>query len=71
MPSLMRFLTAIAVIAAAGFGSLFALATFVTPRPREMTVAVPSQRLKAQPAQAAAPQEPRTAGASSNVPTTP
>ena len=55
MPSLMRFLTVLGVLAALGFGAVYALATFVTPRPREMTVTIPVDRLRAQPAQARAP----------------
>ena len=37
MPSLFRFLTALAVIAGIGYGIIFALANFVNPKPREMT----------------------------------
>jgi hypothetical protein len=44
MPSLFRFLTAVAVIAGVGYGVLFALANFVTPKPREMTVTIPQDR---------------------------
>jgi hypothetical protein len=62
MPSLMRFLTVVGAIAALGFATLFALATFVEPRPREMTVTIPSQRLKPQPVEAVA-RNPKTAGA--------
>ncbi|WP_040577346.1 hypothetical protein [Methylopila sp. M107] len=71
MPSLMRFVTVIAVLAAVGFASLFALATFVSPRTREMTVTIPAQRLKAAPAVAAAPNNPRTAGAEASSGGTP
>lgn len=62
MPSLMRFLSVIGIVVGLGFASLFALATFVTPNTREMTVTIPSQRLKP-PAAEAANQNPRTAGA--------
>lgn len=62
MPSLMRFLSVLATIAAVGFGTLYALATFVSPKTREITVTIPSQRLKAAPAEAAA-KNPKTAGA--------
>ena len=61
MPSLIRFLTFVGVLVAVGFGAIYALATFVTPRPREMTVTIPAARLRAPPATAAAPL-PRTAG---------
>lgn len=62
MPSLMRFLTVLGTLAALGFASLFALATFVTPKTREMTVTIPAQRLKPQAIDAAA-KNPQTAGA--------
>lgn len=63
MPSLMRFVTVIALLTAVGFASLFALATFVSPRTREMTVTIPTQRLKAAPPVASIPNDSRTAGA--------
>jgi hypothetical protein len=44
MPSLMKLLTVIGVIAALGYGAMFALATFVDPRTREMVVTVPPDR---------------------------
>jgi hypothetical protein len=44
MPSLFRFLTAVAVIAGVIYGVIFALANFVTPKPREMTFTVPADR---------------------------
>jgi hypothetical protein len=47
MPSLFRFLTAVAVIVGIGYGVIFALANFVNPTPREMTVTVhPDKFLK-------------------------
>ncbi|WP_271200713.1 hypothetical protein [Methylopila turkensis] len=54
MPSLMRFLTVIGVLAGLGFGGMYALATFVTPRTREMTVTIPTNKLRAQPTEAEA-----------------
>ncbi len=70
MPSLMRFVTVLAVLVALGFASVFALATFVSPRTREMTVDIPSQRLKIQPVAAAQPPA-KTAGADGgDAPTT-
>ena len=60
MPSLTRFLTVIAVIAALGFAAMFALATLVTPRTREMTVTIPAAKLRP-PAEAA--KRPPVAGA--------
>ncbi len=58
MPSLMRFLTIVATIVAMGFAAVYSLATFVTPRTREMTVAIPAARLKAAPPETAAKASP-------------
>jgi xanthosine utilization system XapX-like protein len=44
MPSLFRFLTALAIIAGIVYGIIFALANFVNPKPREMTVTIPQDR---------------------------
>jgi len=44
MPSLFRFLTVVAVIGGVIYGGIFALANFVNPKPREMTVSVPPDR---------------------------
>ena len=44
MPSLLRFLTVVAVIAGLGYGALFALANFVNPKPREMTVTIQADK---------------------------
>jgi hypothetical protein len=41
MPSTFRLLRNLAFIAALVFAGIWALATFVEPRPREMTVNVP------------------------------
>jgi len=41
---LFRFLLVVAVLAGLGFAAMFALATFVKPDPREITVPVPTQR---------------------------
>jgi len=47
MPSLFRFLILVAAIGAIGYGVIFALANFVNPTPREMTVTVhPDKFLK-------------------------
>ena len=40
MPSLFRFLTVLAVICGIVYGAIFALADFVSPKPREMTFAI-------------------------------
>lgn len=44
MPTLFRFLTVLAIIGGVIYGAIFALANFVTPKPREMTVTVPAER---------------------------
>jgi hypothetical protein len=44
MPSLLRFLSVIAILAAVAYGGIFALAHFVEPRPREITVSVPPEK---------------------------
>jgi hypothetical protein len=44
MPSLFRFLTVVAMIGGLIYGGIFALANFVNPKPREMTVSVPPDR---------------------------
>ena len=46
MPTLFRFLAVIAVIAGLAFAAMFALATFVQPEPREITVTIPNSRLQ-------------------------
>ena len=47
MPSLFRFLTVVAALGAIGYGVIFALANFVNPKPREMTVTIhPDKFLK-------------------------
>ena len=43
MPSLLKLLTVVGVIAALGYGAMVAL-TFVEPRTREMVVIVPPDR---------------------------
>ena len=40
MPTLFRFLFVVAVLAGLGFAAMFALATFVQPDPREISVPV-------------------------------
>ncbi len=44
MPSLFRFLTVVAVIGGLVYGLIFALANFVTPKPREMSVSIPADK---------------------------
>ncbi|MEW6644543.1 MAG: histidine kinase [Pseudomonadota bacterium] len=44
MPSLLRFLAIVGVIGGLIYGGIFALANFVKPTPREMTVTVPPDK---------------------------
>jgi uncharacterized membrane protein len=44
MPSLFRFLTVVAVTIGIVYGAIFALANFVNPKPREMTVTIPPDK---------------------------
>jgi hypothetical protein len=44
MPSLMKLLAVVGVIAALGYGAMYALATYVSPRWREIVVSVPPDR---------------------------
>jgi hypothetical protein len=46
MPTLFRFLAVLAVIGGIGFAAMFALATFVEPEQREMTVTIPHTKLQ-------------------------
>jgi uncharacterized membrane protein len=45
MPSLIRFLVICGVLAAMVYGGMFALATFVEPGSREMTVKIPAKKI--------------------------
>jgi hypothetical protein len=44
MPTLFRVLLVVGVVGGLGYGVMFALVTFVNPKPREMTVTVPPDR---------------------------
>ena len=44
MPSLLRFLTVIGIIFGICYGVLWSLATFVTPKEREISVTVPPDK---------------------------
>jgi hypothetical protein len=44
MPSLLRLLTVIALIGAAIYGGLYALAHYVHPKPREISVTIPPDK---------------------------
>jgi hypothetical protein len=46
MPSLFRFLTVLAIIVGVVYGAIYALANFVNPKPRDMTVTIPPARFQ-------------------------
>ncbi len=45
MPSLIRFLLIVGILAGIIYGGMIALVTFVEPQPREMTQTIPPARL--------------------------
>lgn len=46
VPTLFRFFATIAILAGLVFAAMFALANFVVPTPREMTVTIPASKLQ-------------------------
>jgi hypothetical protein len=44
MPSLLRLLTIIGLLCAVVYGGLYALAHFVQPKPREISVSIPPDK---------------------------
>ncbi len=46
MPSVLRFLLTIAILAGLGYGSMLALVEFIQPEPREISHTVPRSKLK-------------------------
>jgi hypothetical protein len=44
MPSLMRFLLVVGIIFGLAYAAVFALATLVDPKPRQITVTVPPDK---------------------------
>jgi hypothetical protein len=44
MPSLFRFLITVAVIGGMIYAGIFALATMVDPKPREITITIPPDK---------------------------
>lgn len=48
MPSLLRFLLVLCVLAGLGYGALYALAYLYDPQPREITVSVPPDKFSKQ-----------------------
>ena len=49
MPSLIRLLVVVGVLSGFAYGAVFALATMVTPKPREITVTVPQDKSEFKP----------------------
>ena len=45
MPSLVRFLIVVGCLGGMTFGAMFALANWFDPKPREITVSVPPDKL--------------------------
>lgn len=45
MPSLIRLIVILGLLAGAIYGGMWALVTFVDPNPREMSVRIPNDRL--------------------------
>jgi hypothetical protein len=45
MPSVIKFVVVLAILAGAGYAGLWALANMVEPQPREITVTIPAERL--------------------------
>lgn len=45
MPSLIRFLLFCAIVAGLVYGGMFALTLYVKPKPRDISVRVPTERL--------------------------
>ncbi|MGI9402249.1 MAG: histidine kinase [Rhizobiaceae bacterium] len=45
MPSLIRFIVVCGILAGLVYGGMFALATFVEPNQREMSLRVPASKL--------------------------
>lgn len=45
MPTLTRILVVLVVLAGLAGGAVYALATFVEPKPREMVIKVPQERI--------------------------
>jgi hypothetical protein len=46
VPTLFRFFATLAILAGLVFAAMFALANFVVPTPREMTVTIPASKLQ-------------------------
>lgn len=49
MPTLFRFIVVCAVISGTIYGAMWALAIFVEPKPRDITIRIPPERLNPPP----------------------
>jgi hypothetical protein len=49
MPSLFRFLSVVAIVGGLIYGTMYVLATFVDPKPREITISIPPDKFAKQP----------------------
>jgi hypothetical protein len=45
MPSLIRLILALGLLSGLAYGAMFSLANFVEPKPREITITIPPDRL--------------------------
>lgn len=45
MPSLIRLLIVVGILGGFAYGAMFALVSFVDPKPREISISVPTDRL--------------------------
>lgn len=45
MPTLSRFIMVLIMLGLAAFGAVYALATFVEPKQREITIRIPTDKL--------------------------
>ena len=45
MPSLFRFLVLVGLLGGLAYGAMFSLATMFEPKPREITVTIPADKL--------------------------
>lgn len=45
MPTLFRFFAVIAILGGLAYAAVWALATFIEPEPRDITVTIPASRL--------------------------
>ncbi|MGL4489079.1 MAG: histidine kinase [Rhizobiaceae bacterium] len=50
MPSLIRLIIVLAILAGLGYAGMFALATFVKPEQSEMIIRIPADKLNTKPA---------------------